>query len=47
MYAFPKIDLPIKFLEEAANIGLSADVYYSLKMVEEIGLVCMPGSTFL
>lgn len=46
MYAFPRIDLPDRFLEEAASIGLAADAHYCMKMLETIGLVCVPGSGF-
>lgn len=46
LYAFPKVDLPKKFVEEATSLGREADLHYCMMMLEEIGLVCVPGSGF-
>jgi len=46
MYAFVKIDLPQKFIEEAKTLGYTPDTLYCLRMVETIGVVCVPGSGF-
>lgn len=46
MYAFPSITLPKRALEEAKRRGLPADEMYCLDMVEEAGLVTVPGSGF-
>jgi len=46
MYAFVKVDLPQKFVEEAQSLGYTPDTHYCLKMIESIGVVCVPGSGF-
>lgn len=46
MYAFPTITLPQRALEEAKRRGLPADEMYCLDMVEEAGIVTVPGSGF-
>ncbi|KAF4658514.1 hypothetical protein FOZ61_005545 [Perkinsus olseni] len=47
MYAFVKIDLPEKATEAAKARGLaSADVMYCLDLVEQTGIVCVPGNGF-
>ena len=46
MYAFPQIRLPKEFLEEAAKKKLHPDYLYSLKLMENTGIICVPGSGF-
>lgn len=46
MYAFPRIHLSQKFIDEANRKGIVPDAYYCTKLLEEIGLVCVPGSGF-
>ena len=46
MYAFPSITLPQRAIEEAQRRGLPADEMYCLDMVEEAGIVTVPGSGF-
>jgi len=46
MYAFVKIDLPQKFIDEANAKGKEPDTLYCLYMVEETGVVTVPGSGF-
>ena len=46
LYAFPQIDLPQRFIDEANTLGREADLHYCMIMLEELGLVCVPGSGF-
>lgn len=46
MYAFPKIDMPAKAIEEAKKEGVSVDVKYCLSLLRETGICCVPGSGF-
>lgn len=46
MYAFPTITLPRGAIEEAKRRGMPADEMYCLDMVEEAGVVTVPGSGF-
>ena len=46
MYAFPKVELPIKFIREAENKGLIPDAYYCSYILNEAGIVTVPGSGF-
>ena len=46
MYAFPTITLPRRAVEEAEKRGIPADEMYCLDMVEEAGIVTVPGSGF-
>mmetsp|Transcript_14065 Transcript_14065/g.16388 ORF Transcript_14065/g.16388 Transcript_14065/m.16388 type:complete len:96 (-) Transcript_14065:67-354(-) len=47
MYAFVNIDLPEKATEAAKARGFpSADVMYCLDLVEQTGIVCVPGNGF-
>jgi alanine transaminase len=46
MYAFPTITLPRRAVEEAERRGVPADEMYCLSMVEEAGIVTVPGSGF-
>jgi len=46
MYAFPTITLPQQAIQEAKSRGIPADEMYCLDMVEEAGIVTVPGSGF-
>ncbi len=46
MYAFPRIDLPPKALQEAAQQGKSPDVIYAMSLLEHTGICTVPGSGF-
>ena len=46
MYAFPQIEMPERAIEEARRRGIAPDEMYCLDMVEEAGIVTVPGSGF-
>jgi aspartate/methionine/tyrosine aminotransferase len=46
MYGFPNIKFPEKVLNEAKEKKLLPDVYYCLQLVENTGIVAVPGSGF-
>jgi aspartate/methionine/tyrosine aminotransferase len=46
MYAFPKIVLPKKAVEEAKKLGKSPDLFYCLHLLNETGMCVVPGSGF-
>ena len=46
MYSFPQIHLPAKALAAAKAAGKSPDTWYCLKLVEETGILTVPGSGF-
>ena len=46
MYAFPKITLPTKHIEEASTSGMAPDALYCMKLLEATGIVVVPGSGF-
>jgi len=46
MYAFPRISLPVKFVEEATAKHKHPDLVYCMRLVEETGIVVVPGSGF-
>jgi glutamate--glyoxylate aminotransferase len=46
MYAFPRISVPAKAVEEARRVGKQPDVLYCLELLNETGLCCVPGSGF-
>jgi len=46
MYAFPRITLPSKHVEEAASAGMAPDALYCMKLLEATGIVVVPGSGF-
>jgi alanine transaminase len=46
MYAFPRITLPAKHIEEAATNGMAPDALYCMKLLEATGIVVVPGSGF-
>ena len=46
MYAFPRIHLSKKAISEAKLMNVAPDFFYCLKMVEETGIMTVPGSGF-
>jgi aspartate/methionine/tyrosine aminotransferase len=46
MYAFPRITLPPKAVEEAKKLGKPADTLYCLELLSATGLCVVPGSGF-
>ena len=46
MYAFPRLELPAKFLERCAEEGQAADEAWCIDLMEATGIVCVPGSGF-
>mmetsp|Transcript_27307 Transcript_27307/g.37998 ORF Transcript_27307/g.37998 Transcript_27307/m.37998 type:complete len:497 (-) Transcript_27307:409-1899(-) len=46
LYAFPSIKLPAKAVEAAKKAGKAPDAYYCLKLLDETGVVVIPGSGF-
>ncbi|XP_041078016.1 alanine aminotransferase 2-like [Polyodon spathula] len=46
MYAFPRIFIPPKAIEEAQVLGMTPDMLYCLRLLEETGICVVPGSGF-
>jgi aspartate/methionine/tyrosine aminotransferase len=46
MYAFPQVRLPRKAIEEAESKGVPPDEYYCMQVLQNTGLVVVPGSGF-
>jgi alanine transaminase len=46
MYAFPSIVFPHNFIEEAKSHKKQPDYYYCEKLLENTGLITVPGSGF-
>jgi alanine transaminase len=46
MYAFPKITLPQKHIDEASSSGMAPDALYCMKLLTKTGIVVVPGSGF-
>jgi len=46
MYAFPKIKIPQKAIDEATKQGKAPDLMYCLELLDNTGIVCVPGSGF-
>eukprot|EP00735_Rhodelphis_limneticus_P007935 TRINITY_DN2064_c0_g1::TRINITY_DN2064_c0_g1_i1::g.21748::m.21748 TRINITY_DN2064_c0_g1::TRINITY_DN2064_c0_g1_i1::g.21748 ORF type:complete len:493 (-),score=128.30,sp/P52894/ALA2_HORVU/55.62/0.0,Aminotran_1_2/PF00155.16/2.2e-39,Beta_elim_lyase/PF01212.16/0.0068 TRINITY_DN2064_c0_g1_i1:212-1651(-) len=46
MYVFPKVTLPRKAVEAAAHAGKAPDTFYALSLLDETGIVVVPGSGF-
>ncbi|KAJ8713759.1 hypothetical protein PYW07_014129 [Mythimna separata] len=46
MFAFPRIDLPLKAVVAARADKQSPDVFYAFKLLEETGICIVPGSRF-
>lgn len=46
MYGFPKVEFSNKFIADAEKLGKSADYMYCMEMVEETGVMTVPGSEY-
>ncbi|XP_078156656.1 alanine aminotransferase 2-like [Carex rostrata] len=46
MYLFPRIKLPEKAIEAAKKVNMAPDTFYALKLLDDTGLVFVPGSGF-
>jgi len=46
MYAFPTITLPRNAVAAAKSQGIEADELYCLELLEETGIIIVPGSGF-
>jgi len=46
MYAFPNLSLPEKFVKDCESKGKVADAVYCMGILEETGIVVVPGSGF-
>ncbi|XP_070604522.1 alanine aminotransferase 1 isoform X1 [Erythrolamprus reginae] len=46
MYAFPRIELPLRALKEAEAQGQAPDMFFCLRLLEETGICVVPGSGF-
>eukprot|EP00357_Protocruzia_adherens_P005992 CAMPEP_0114991426 /NCGR_PEP_ID=MMETSP0216-20121206/11365_1 /TAXON_ID=223996 /ORGANISM="Protocruzia adherens, Strain Boccale" /LENGTH=499 /DNA_ID=CAMNT_0002354751 /DNA_START=98 /DNA_END=1597 /DNA_ORIENTATION=+ len=46
LYAFPRVHFSQKAIDAAAAAGKAPDLYYALKMIDEVGIVTTPGSGF-
>lgn len=46
MYAFPRIDLPVKSIEYAKQVNIEGDVFYCCQLLEQTGICVVPGSGF-
>jgi alanine transaminase len=46
MYAFPRLNLPEVFIEEAKRNLMNPDYYYCLRLLENTGLITVPGTCF-
>ncbi|XP_032079317.1 alanine aminotransferase 1 isoform X2 [Thamnophis elegans] len=46
MYAFPRIELPLRAVQEAQAQGQAPDMFFCLRLLEETGICVVPGSGF-
>ncbi|XP_029464327.1 alanine aminotransferase 2 [Rhinatrema bivittatum] len=46
MYAFPRIFLPPRAIAAAKDLGMAADMFYCMRLLEETGICVVPGSGF-
>ena len=46
LYAFPTINLPPKAIKKAENQNLSPDMFYCKKLLQNTGIMVVPGSGF-
>jgi len=46
MYSFPRLHLPPKAIEAAKAAGKTPDTFYCLYLLEETGIVTVPGAGF-
>lgn len=44
MYAFPRIFFPKNFVDMAKKKNMEPDLIFCLEMLEQKGIVCVPGS---
>ncbi|GAB1299518.1 Alanine aminotransferase 1 [Apodemus speciosus] len=46
MYSFPRVQLPLKAVQRAQELGLAPDMFFCLSLLEETGICVVPGSGF-
>lgn len=46
MYLFPRLQLPQKAIQAAEAEHAAADAFYARRLLEETGIVVVPGSGF-
>nr|XP_054375278.1 alanine aminotransferase 1 isoform X1 [Pongo abelii] len=46
MYSFPRVQLPLRAVERAQELGLAPDMFFCLRLLEETGICVVPGSGF-
>jgi alanine transaminase len=46
LYTFPSITLPEKAVKKAESIGIAPDAFYCMELLNNCGIVCVPGSGF-
>lgn len=46
MYAFPRIELPLKAIEHAKSKNMAPDAFYCFQLLEKTGICVVPGSGF-
>lgn len=46
LYAFPRVELPQRAVEAAAAEGVAPDALYCMRLLEQTGIVVVPGSGF-
>ena len=46
MYAFPRFNIPARAIEAANELNQQADEFYCMQLVDQTGIVCVPGSGF-
>ena len=46
MYVFPQIHVPPKVIEEAKKLGKQADDLYCQDLLNEVGVIVLPGNIF-
>ena len=46
MYAFPRLHLGSKAIEAARKMDITPDTFYCSKLLDETGIVSVPGSGF-
>jgi alanine transaminase len=46
MYLFPRVDLPQKAIKAAESVKTVPDAFYCRRLLNETGIVVVPGSGF-
>lgn len=46
MYAFPRVSFGKKAMQKAKELGVEPDFLYCMEMVNQTGIMCIPGSGF-